>query len=157
MSKVAYRAASEADFDAIAYVWLESGRLADGAPSEGPTLHQNRTRIDAEIASGWNVRVAVHEGRIVGFLAFKPCDFLLDQLFVLPAFQGQGIGKALLEYAMAAMPEGFTLRTAAANIRARRFYDKADLVVISEGIHPKYGNAVCIYDWHERKGAGSVD
>lgn len=152
MSKVAYRAASEADFDAVAEIWLESGRLADGAPSEGPTLHQNRTRIDAEIASGWRVRVAVHEGRIVAFLAFRPNDSLVDQLFVLPSFQGQGIGKALLEYAKAAMPRGFTLRTAAANMRARRFYERANLLLISEGIHPKYGNAICIYGWNERKG-----
>ncbi len=143
-----YRDALPTDLGAVAAVWRESGLAVDGAPSEGhPTLAQNRARLDAEIAAGWRVRVALHEGRIVAFLAWDPGLSLLAQLFVLPAFHGRGIGRALLDHAKAAMPGGFTLRTAPGNLRARRFYVHSGLTLVSEGVHPKYGNPVCIYGW----------
>jgi GNAT superfamily N-acetyltransferase len=142
---VEYRQAVEKDFDAIAHVWREGARSALGPAMELPSVDELRSRIDGELASGWVLTVAVRSGGVVGFLALKPRLGILDQLFVLPSAQGQGIGTALLDRAKREMPGGFRLRTAAANEKARRFYLRSGLSFIEEGIHPKNGTAVCHY------------
>jgi hypothetical protein len=53
----------------------------------------------------------------------------------------------LFEQAKAAMPHGFTLRTARGNVRARKFYEVAGMSVSAEGLHPRYGTPVCYYRW----------
>jgi GNAT superfamily N-acetyltransferase len=143
-----YRAAVPADYDAIAEVWLASARSSDGAMSSLPSLAELRSRIDREIATGWAVTVALDGREIVGFLALKPALAALDQIFILPTYQGRGIGRELIERTKQAMPDGFTLRTASANHRARRFYLRSGLSLLGEGLHPRTGNPVCYYDWH---------
>jgi GNAT superfamily N-acetyltransferase len=92
--------------------------------------------------------VAVRGDRVVGMLALKPCDATLDQIFVSPNEQGQGIGKALLEAAKRAMPGGFTLRMAASNHKAGRFYEKQGMKALGEGLHPRTGIPVHFYGWN---------
>jgi GNAT superfamily N-acetyltransferase len=142
------RAAREADFDAVAEVWFEAGRTADGAPADHPSLGELRARVDREVAADWRLTVAVEDGRIIAFLAIKPAQAILDQLFVLPSRQRLGAGSLLLACAMRDMPDGFTLRTATANTRARRFYERSGLTLVSESLHPRYGTPVCIYGWN---------
>jgi GNAT superfamily N-acetyltransferase len=140
-----YRAAEPADFDAIARIWLESALASEGAT---PSLAELRSRVDAEIAAGWDVTVALDGREIVGFLALKPAIAALDQIFILPEHQGRGIGGDLIERAKQAMPGGFTLRTASTNLKARRFYSGAGLSLLEEGLHPRTGNPVCYYGWN---------
>jgi ribosomal protein S18 acetylase RimI-like enzyme len=147
LTDVTCRPGERGDFDRIAEVWWESSRRGDGAPDPHPALVEMRARIDQEVADEWRVSVAVRDGRIVGFLAVKLDSEVLDQLFILPAAQGGGVGQALFEIAKQAMPGGFTLRTAAANARARRFYERAGMVLAETALHPKYGNPVCYYRW----------
>jgi GNAT superfamily N-acetyltransferase len=144
------RSAVARDFDEIARVWHESARLAGGAPRDMATVQQLRSRIDLEVAAGWNAIVATQDDAIIAFLAIKPETSILDQLFVLPAKQGKGTGLTLLQCAMRAMPRGFTLRTASANLQARRFYERAGLVLLEEGVHPRSGYPVCFYGWSAR-------
>jgi GNAT superfamily N-acetyltransferase len=47
----------------------------------------------------------------------------LDQLYVDPRRTGQGIGSNMIELAKHHHPEGLTLWTFAANVRAQRFYE----------------------------------
>ena len=145
---IAYRAAEPADFDAIADVWRESALASEGARSSLPSLAELRSRVDHEIAAGWAVTVALDGQEIIGFLALKPALAALDQLFILPTHQGRGIGRALIERAKAAMPSGFTLRTASANHKARRFYGRSGLLLLEEALHPKSGLPVCCYSWN---------
>src|SRR4051812_15011800 len=126
-SSLIIRGATPVDFDAIAEVWWESSRTADGAPLNHPSLYELRGRIDDEIAGGWSMTVADLHARIVGFLALKPQTAILDQLFILPTEQRLGVGRALLQAAMSALPTGFVLRTSAENRRARRFYEREGL------------------------------
>ncbi|ULA59749.1 MAG: hypothetical protein LZF60_160077 [Nitrospira sp.] len=83
-------------------------------------------------------------------LALKKSDAIVDQLFILPSAQRRGLGKLLLGQAMKEMPNGFTLRTAAANAGARAFYEKIGLKLLSVGKHPRDGYAVCFYGWKVR-------
>lgn len=130
------RPARLGDLDRVADVWLESASRMDGASAELPSRHELRQRIDRELASGWALHVALHEGVVIGLLALKPAGTTIDQLFVLPADQGRGVGRALLDLAKRILPGGFTLRTASSNTRGRRFYEREGL-----RIHERRGSS----------------
>lgn len=115
-----------------------------------PTRNALRSRIDAELACGWELVVAERNGEIVGMLAVQPELPALDQIFVRPSEQGKGIGKALLDEAKRIMSKGFTLRTATRNAPARSFYEAQGLTFVEEGLHPRKGTPVCFYCWSAR-------
>lgn len=144
------RPAKPEDLDAVAYVWRESAKLADGVAPEIPSLSALRERINSELASDWSLWVATLDREVVGMLALKKSDAIVDQLFILPSAQRRGLGKLLLGQAMKEMPNGFTLRTAAANAGARAFYEKIGLKLLSVGKHPRDDYAVCFYGWKVR-------
>jgi len=146
--KVRVRIALPSDLDTVAEVWRQSALVMDGLPREVPSLSDLRRRIDTELRSGWELRVATLNCHIVGLLATKPADAVLDQIFVLPLEQGNGIGSALLEAAKQTLPLGFTLRMDARNELARRFYVKHGLTLVREGVHPATGIAVHFYSWN---------
>ncbi len=52
----------------------------------------------------------------------------LDDLYVAPAFAGQGIGSALLDLAKAQRPQGFCLWVFESNTPARNFYARRGFV-----------------------------
>lgn len=142
------RPSTEADHDAIAEIWHESASLPGVGPADMPSQADLRKRVDVEFASGWRVTVALRGEDVVGFLAIKPEAAILCEIFIRPGHLGIGIGQALLSRAMAAMPEGFTLHTRPTNMRARRFYEKAGLVFLREGTHPRSGDAIIYYGWN---------
>jgi putative acetyltransferase len=144
------RPAIEADRDAIAEIWHVSASLPGVGPPDMPTAGELRQRVDREFASGWQVTVAVREGAVVGFLALKPSEAILAELFVRPEAIGTGAGRALLAHAVEAMPDGFTLLTRSGNARARRFYEKAGLTFLRDDVHPRAGDAITYYGWNAR-------
>ena len=80
--RVECRTAHMDDLDAIAQVWHESATRADGASPGMLPLAELRARIDAELADAWTLTVALVERRVVGMLAVKVAEGVLDQLFV---------------------------------------------------------------------------
>ncbi len=144
---ISLRAATEVDKDAIAEVWHDSASLPTVGPAVMPSVCEFRRRIDIEIAAGWRVTVAAVKDEVIGFVAIKPDDAHLDQLFVRPRSIGSGAGKMLLAHAMAAMPAGFTLFTRSANTRARNFYERAGLIELRNDKHPSTGDPITYYRW----------
>jgi putative acetyltransferase len=142
------RPANETDHDAIAKVWHSSANLPGVGPAVMPTKADLRQRIDVEIAAGWIVTVAVRDDEIVGFLAIKPKEAVLAELFVRPDSLRGGIGRTLLAHAASAMPGGFTLHTRSSNMKARRFYEQTGLIALREGIHPRSGDPIIYYGWN---------
>jgi len=69
------------------------------------------------------------DGGLIGFIAFR--EGWIDQFYVLPARQGQGVGEALLDIAKAAYPE-LRLWTFQRNTPARRFYENRGFVALEE-------------------------
>lgn len=67
------------------------------------------------------------DGQLVGIVAFR--DGWIDHLYVLPRFQGRGIGGALLKVAKAAFPS-LSLWTFQRNEAARRFYETRGFRVV---------------------------
>ena len=145
--EVKVRPAVSGDLDRVAEVWHESSARMDGAVAEMPTRAQLRRRIDDELRDGWALHVGLRDERIVGMVALKPDEAVLDQIFVLPSEQRQGVGRALLDLAKSEMPRGFTLRAAAANHGGRRFYEREGLTPLGEGVHPRTGTPVCYFGW----------
>jgi putative acetyltransferase len=66
---------------------------------------------------------------IVGFIAFR--EGWVEQFYVLPGYQGQGVGQRLLDVAKAAWPS-LLLWTFQRNAGARRFYERRGFVVVEE-------------------------
>lgn len=122
----------------------------DAAASPMPSWAELRDRIDRELASGWELFVAERDYGIVGMLALKPREAVLDQIFVLPTDQASGVGTALLNVAKQRMTNGFRLRMASANRRAGHFYQRSGLSLAGKGLHPISGHSVSFYRWDGR-------
>ena len=89
-------------------------------------------RIEQEV-----VYVAVLAARIVGFYALIPTErpevYELDDLWVLPAYIGRGIGKHLFQHAMATvLEEGGAVLRLVAEPHAIGFYQKMGMTKIGE-------------------------
>ena len=88
------RSALPEDYDALAHIWLESWYSTGLKTVFDPGLEMLRKRIPEEVAKGWTLYAAQEPPGIVAMLALHPRDFYLDQLWVAPAHQGRGIGRA---------------------------------------------------------------
>lgn len=92
-----------------------------------------------------HVRVAAGDGIPVGFACLE--GDLLDQLFVLPSWQGKGVGSLLLDDIKALRPDGFRLYTFEKNHTARAFYEKRGLVETGRGFSEEEQEADVAYRW----------
>ncbi len=147
MSEFVIRPACEDEFDAIARLWMESAAHANLCDPSEAFLSELRARIPQEIAKGWRLYVTDDDGRIVAMLAIVPKNGNLDQIFVAPGRQGEGIGKALLAFARTQMPREIRLRTAAANARAIAWYEREGFVREKVEQHPASGLIMAYYRW----------
>ncbi|MBX9454890.1 MAG: GNAT family N-acetyltransferase [Rhizobium sp.] len=88
---------------------------------------------------------------LVGFVAF--CPGWVDQLYVLPGRQGEGIGSALLSIAKDAEAE-LRLWTFQRNVQARQFYEARGFVAIdqTDGRDNEEREPDVLYRW--ARGAG---
>ncbi|MDR3438316.1 GNAT family N-acetyltransferase [Telmatospirillum sp.] len=135
----------DADFDAVTSIWLASW---DSTPASVPgavSLDFLRQRLPQEIADGWKISVATSGDAVTGFLALQ--GNYLSQLWVAPEAQGKGIGSRMLAFVKGQLPRGFWLTTAAENISACRFYERAGLVRGEVGVHSRLGHVTVRYDW----------
>jgi ribosomal protein S18 acetylase RimI-like enzyme len=147
MDGVVLRPATEADLDVIASIWHEGASLPGVGPVALPPVDVLRRRIDDELAEGWDLTIAELRGEVIGFIALRCDQGVLDQLFVRPGSAGKGVGKALFAHAQAMMPAGFSLFTRPGNTRARRFYEALGMTVSRHDIHPRFGDAIVFYEW----------
>jgi GNAT superfamily N-acetyltransferase len=100
----------------------------------------------ADTLETWDaVRVAEAGTAPVGFACLE--GDLLDQLFVLPAWQGRGVGGLLLDDIKKLRPEGFRLYTFQKNLVARAFYEKRGLVETGRGFSEQEQEADIAYRW----------
>lgn len=93
------------------------------------------------------VRVAQDGSRLLGFAAVT--DMWLEQFYVDPDHQGQGVGRALLEDVKRLRPGGLRLHVFTRNAPARRFYQAHgfDLVEQSDGHDNEEREPDCTYAW----------
>ncbi len=123
---ISIRRAVSPDGIAVAKLWLRSFDAAL------PTVR--RAHTDAEVTAYFSdivvpqldTWVACRGPEVVGMATIREGD--LDQLYVDPAHQGQGIGAALLDQAKVCRPTGLELWVFQVNERARRFYERHGFV-----------------------------
>jgi len=122
-------------------VALRDGRPEDGDAVAGvfgaaraemrylPVLHSQEEHVvffSTRVLPTSRVTVAEVAGEVVAFSAVN--DGWLDHLYVAPAHQRRGIGRALLGRAMSENPGGLSLWAFVANRRAIAFYERAGFV-----------------------------
>ena len=79
-----------------------------------------------------DVWLAVEDGAPLGLLALRGSH--IEQLYVDPSAQRRGVGRDLLERAMARSPHGLSLYTHQANARARAFYERFGFRPVAFGV-----------------------
>ena len=131
------RAAIAEDTLAVANVIVESRRaFLPFAPSPH-ALEDVQDWVAQHLMPTGGVTVAIVEGRVVAVLAASEDENAawIDQLYVLPGFEGQGLGTKLLHRAHASAKRPVRLFTFQQNAGARRFYERHgyEIVALSDG------------------------
>ncbi|MBY8828985.1 GNAT family N-acetyltransferase [Hephaestia mangrovi] len=140
---IAYRAATPGDGAALAQMAARSFTETFGSLYPASDLaHFLDTTFGAGLPSqlddpAYTIRLATEDDRIIGFAKLGPVAFPgdwpagateLHQLYVLGGWHGEGVGPALLDWAIAtARAAGHSellLSVYIDNRRARRFYDR---------------------------------
>ncbi|WEH16902.1 GNAT family N-acetyltransferase [Streptomyces sp. VNUA24] len=126
ISKVEVRRAVASDAAAVADVWLRSFATALPGVRRAHTDDQVRAWFREVVVPGEETWVATADGSVVGMMVLDDED--LDQLYLDPAWQGQGIGGRLVNLAKQRRPSGLALWTFQVNVPARRFYERHGFV-----------------------------
>jgi len=113
---VLVRPATPDDADAMRRVYLAAGREA-----WAHFLPAEQVGASGTAFSGDRGFVAEEDGEVVGFAWLRESE--LDTLYTDPRVWGRGAGRALMDAALAGLPEA-TLWTAEQNTRARRVYER---------------------------------
>lgn len=135
------------DQRAVVALWWESWH------SIRPGLHHPQPLADwdarwaREIVARQQVVVAEDEGTVVGFAAADVPGRELTQIFIAPARKRQGVGRQLLAWAQALMPDGFILHTLVDNDASRVFYERHGLVAGDVRTNPVNGMTTIDYRW----------
>ncbi|MFF7780128.1 GNAT family N-acetyltransferase [Streptomyces tanashiensis] len=120
------RRAVASDAAAVAEVWLRSFDAALPSVRRAHTDDQVRSWFREVVVPGQETWVATVEGAAVGMVVLDGEE--LDQLYLDPAWQGQGIGGRLVDLAKRRRPAGLALWTFQVNESARRFYERHGFV-----------------------------
>ena len=134
------------DFEAAVRLWYDAWHHTfPNFPSW--TYAEWRERFHAKVCAGDSIWIAERASQVVGFLVLHEVDGYLDQIFVSPAFQRQGIGTLLLNHAKTLSPAGLSLVTLQSNRRARLFYERHGFEPGQVGINPNHGQPNIVYRW----------
>lgn len=134
----AIRRGGPGDIEALMPVWAAAARQAHPfVPGEGRGARAREVR--GRYLPAADLLIAETAGGPLGFAAV--IGDTLAGLFVAPAAQGAGIGRALLAAALEARP-GLTVPVFLRNARARDFYRRNGLVEIGRGLDPDTAEVV---------------
>lgn len=79
-------------------------------------------RITAFAGAGVAIPLAFVDAALAGFITVDPAGGWIDQMLVGLAYQGSGVGRALMDEAKRLSPNGLSLDVNADNARAIAFY-----------------------------------
>jgi GNAT superfamily N-acetyltransferase len=121
MAEFYIRPAEDRDADAIAEIHTSARREAMPYLPEIHSDDETRRWVAEIVLPTQVVWVAEADGEVIGVAALDGST--MEQLYVRPSHQGQGVGSALLARAMEVCPGPLTLWTFQRNIAARAFYE----------------------------------
>ena len=125
-------------------MWRESFELGVGIIDPHPLDEQRRYLLD-KVAPENAIRVAILEGRIVGFIAATQES--IAQLYVRNGFHQRGIGSRLLAWAKEQSAGSLWLYTFEQNAGARAFYEKNGFRIVARGFEPQWQLRDLKYQW----------
>jgi ribosomal protein S18 acetylase RimI-like enzyme len=135
------------DFEAVVRLWYEAWHHNFPELSHPWTYAQWREHFEDRVTAHASIWIAERAGLVAGFLVLQENQGYLDQIFVAPAFQHQGIGTLLINKAKALSPASLFLDTLQSNTKARRFYEKHGFQPGRVGINPNSGLPNIEYQW----------
>jgi GNAT superfamily N-acetyltransferase len=145
--KMVIRPARVDEYDEIARVWMNSWASIGLEDATNFLLAKLRARIPREVEQGWSLFVAEHRGAIVAMLALHLPKMYLDQLFVAPEYQGEGLGRRLLTFTRQRLPTEIYLRCVRENEKAWRWYEREGFIFEKEQAEPMTGFVMKYYRW----------
>jgi ribosomal protein S18 acetylase RimI-like enzyme len=124
------------DFDALTILWrvAREKSLPEFQNAKGHFFYEDQDYFRDHILEESHVFVVENDRRPIAFMAMK--GEFVDQLYVHPDCQNQGVGKALLDLARKISPEHVWLYTLQINLNAREFYEKNGFIAEKFGISP---------------------
>jgi len=143
------RPARADEYDEVARVWMESWVSVGLEDASDSLLAKLRARVPMEIEKGWSLYVADDNGRLAAMLAMHVSDCYLDQLFVAPEYQGDGLGRHLLAFTRQHLPDEIWLRCVRENEKAWRWYEREGFVFEKEQVDSTSGRVMKYYRWRK--------
>jgi ribosomal protein S18 acetylase RimI-like enzyme len=147
MTTPVIRPAREDEVDEIGRVWMESWVSTGLEDASNFLLAKLRARVPMEVEKGWSLFVADDNGKLAAMLAIHLPKRYLDQLFVAPEYQGNGVGRRLLTFTREQLPDEVWLRCIRENDKAWRWYEREGFVFEKEEVESKTGFTMKYYRW----------
>jgi ribosomal protein S18 acetylase RimI-like enzyme len=147
MKELMIRPARAEEYDEIARVWMMSWVSTGLEDASNYLLAKLRARIPLEVERGWSLFVADDDGTIAAMLALHLPKAYLDQLFVAPEYQGQSLGRRLLEFTRQQLRDEIELRCVRENDKAWRWYEREGFAFEKEAVEPMTGFVMKYYRW----------
>lgn len=130
--------------DELVPMWRASFEGGVGIVDPHP-LSEQRQYFLTEVLPRNEVRLALHEDTLIGFVAASAES--VAQLYVRVGFQRQGIGARMLGWAKERSGGSLWLMTFARNRGARAFYERNGFVAIAHGFEPMWQLEDVKYRW----------
>ena len=150
MPQPVIRPARSDEYDQIARVWMDSWVSTGLEDASDSLLAKLRARVPMEVEKGWSLYVADDNGMLAAMLAMHLPDRYLDQLFVAPEYQGDGLGRRLLAFTRQQLPDEIWLRCVRENEKAWRWYEREGFVFEKEQVEPMMGRVMKYYRWKKK-------
>ncbi len=128
----------EADLEAVLHSWEVATRLAHTFMTNA-FIAQERKNVAEIYLPNTDTWVAEIDGEVRGFIALMGNE--VGAIFLQPDFQGQGIGKALMDKAQE-LHGDLEVEVFKDNVMGRHFYSKYGFECLEEKLHEPTGQPV---------------
>ena len=128
----------------LVFMWRASFEAGSDV-TDLPPISEQQNYLLTEVVPNNQVRLAILDGEIVGFVAASRTS--VEQLYVRVGFQHIGIGTKLLRWAKSQSAGCLSLFTFATNNAARLFYERHGFVEVERGFESMWQLETVKYTW----------